>query len=412
MDRYLTYDLPGIGGIIKQQPEDFQVVEIPLYPPAGQGAHTLFEVEKTGLSTFEAVRAVAHALGISAADIGYAGLKDAQAVARQVLSVPGVPPETLAALELPGIRVLWAERHFNKLKIGHLRGNHFTIRIRDVDEAALPVCQAILDVLLCRGVPNRYGPQRFGMRGDSAQLGRTVLLGEPLAFVQAFLGRPHPGESEVVQAARARFDAGQWAEALALLPRAMTDERHTLQALIESKGDDRRAYAVVPKRLKVFLVSAYQSELFNRVLDARLESLDRVYAGDVAVKHPGNSLFRVVDEMAEQPRAERFEISATGPIYGFKMMQAAGSQGELEDSILAAEGLTLDRFRGGGGVHAEGTRRALRFCLADPQLGYDQGVLLRFGLSRGCYATAVLAELMKVPAASREQGDVTELTEL
>lgn len=396
-ERYLTDDLPGIGGKIKEQVEDFVVEELPLYAPVGEGEHTFFEIRKVGLSTFQAARQIARALGVPPNQVSYAGLKDAQAITCQVLSVQGVPPEAVTVLDLPGIRVLWAERHRNKLKIGHLRGNRFTIRVRGVDEPAVVASQAILDVLVRRGVPNRYGVQRFGQRGDSALLGKAVVHRDAQGFVRRLLGAPHPKETGAVQTARARFDTGQWDEALDLFPGAMADERRALQVLIRTRGDYRRAYAAVPKRLKVFLLSAYQSALFNRVLDARLYSLDRVYAGDLAMKHPGRSVFRVEDEALEQPRAGRFEISPTGPLFGFKMMQASGRQGELEAVVLAEEGMTLEEFRVGDGIKARGERRALRFQVHEPELWYDDGVMLRFWLPKGCYATALLTEIMKTP---------------
>ena len=411
-NRYLTADLPGIGGVIKEQPRDFLVEELPLYPPSGQGEHTFFEIQKTGLSTFEAVRLIAQALGVSPNRIGYAGLKDAQAITCQVLSVHGVSPGAVTALDLPGIRVMWAERHRNKLKIGHLRGNRFTLRVRGVDEAALPACRAILDVVERRGVPNYYGPQRFGMRGDSAQLGRLVVQRDAEGFVNAFLGSPHPAESERVEQARTLFDAGQWADALSFFPGSMAEERRALQVLIRSQGDHRRAYAALSKRLKIFLLSAYQSELFNRVLDARLQTLDRVYAGDLAMKHPGHGVFVVEDEAVEQPRAAQFEISPTGPIYGYKMMQASGRQGELEAEVLAGESLTPEHFRVERGIGAKGTRRALRFQVHEPELWYEDGIVLRFWLARGCYATTVLAEISKTSLVADEPDDVSETTEL
>jgi tRNA pseudouridine13 synthase len=396
-EQYLTGDLPGIGGVIKDQVRDFQVEELPLYAPSGEGRHTFFEIRKEGLSTFQAVQILARALGVPPKQIGYAGLKDAQAVACQVLSVEGVPPETVAALDLPNIRVLWAERHRNRLKIGHLRGNRFTIRIRAVDESALPGCQAILDVLTRRGVPNRFGPQRFGLRGNSARLGRSIVRKDAQGFLKGWLGEPGPDESGLIQAARTRFEEGDWQGALSLFPRNMADESRALEVLIRSQGDSQRAYASVPKRLKMFLLSALQSELFNRVLDARLQSLDQVFVGDLAMKHPGHSVFRVEDQVMEQPRAERFEISPTGPIFGYKMMEAQGRQQELESQTLAAEGLTPEDFRVGDGIRARGERRALRFQVHEPELWYDDGVMLRFWLPRGCYATTVLAEITKVP---------------
>ena len=367
-ERYLTDGLPGIGGTIKERVEDFQVEELPLYPPSGKGDHTFVGISKAGISTFHAIRAIAQALGVPPNRIGYAGLKDAQATTCQVLSVHGVPPEAVTALGLSNIDVVWAERHNRKLKIGHLRGNRFTIRVRGVDRSALVSCQAILEVMAQRGVPNHYGSQRFGRRGNSAQLGKAVVRCDARGFVNDFLGLPCRGESEAVQAARSRFDADQWGEALRLLPYSMADERKTLHALIRARGDYDRAYAVVPKRLKVFLLSAYQSALFNQVLNARLQTLDRVYIGDLATKHPGRSVFRVEDEVAEQSRAVRFEISPTGPIYGYKMIQPLGQQGELEADLLAAEGLTPEDFRLGGGIKVRGQRRGLRFKIHDPEL--------------------------------------------
>jgi tRNA pseudouridine13 synthase len=412
VERYLTGELPGIGGVIKERVEDFRVEELPLYAPVGEGEHTFFEIEKRGLSTFEAVRLVAGALGVAPNSVGYAGLKDAQAIACQVLSVHQVPPETVTALDLPGIRVLWAERHRNKLKIGHLHGNRFTIRVRGVEEKAVSASRAILDVLTRRGVPNYYGPQRFGRRGDSARLGRLVVQQDEEAFVKALLGGPHPNEGVLVQEARSQFDAGHWGAALARFPENMADERRSLRSLVRTGGNFRRAFAAVGKRLKIFLLSAYQSHLFNRVLDARLHALDRVFAGDIAVKHPGRSVFYVEDESDEQPRADRFEISPTGPIYGFKMMLAAGRQGDLEATVLTDEGLTLDDFRVGNGIQAKGTRRALRFQIQEPELWYEDGLMLRFKLARGCYATTVLGEIMKVPLVRGPDDNVSEITKL
>src|SRR3954469_5087399 len=90
---YLTKDFPGIGGAIKQRPEDFFVQEVPLYEPSGEGEHVYAEIQKVGLTTFDAINRIARFLDIASRDIGYAGLKDARAITRQVLSIPGTTPE-------------------------------------------------------------------------------------------------------------------------------------------------------------------------------------------------------------------------------------------------------------------------------------------------------------------------------
>src|SRR5205807_5974329 len=95
---YVTPDFPGIAGTIKQRPEDFFVQEIPLYEPSGAGEHVYCEIQKVGVTTFDAVGAIARALAVSPREIGYAGMKDAHAISRQVLSIWGTMPEAVMAL--------------------------------------------------------------------------------------------------------------------------------------------------------------------------------------------------------------------------------------------------------------------------------------------------------------------------
>lgn len=391
---YLTPDLPGTGGWIKAQPEDFVVEELSFYDPCGQGEHTYVRIEKRGLSTFEAVQAIARELRIPAHDIGFAGIKDAQAVARQTLSLMHVEPEEVEKLRVLGIEVLWVSRHRHKLRAGHLRGNRFTIRVRDVGEWALPRARRILDQLLQRGVPNHYGPQRFGQRANSHLLGRALLHHDVASFLAEFLGHPCVEEEDPTWEARSRFDAGDWAGALNLWPPSMADERRALRIYIET-GDEARAVRSVPRYKRRFLLSAYQSHLFNQIVAARLKELDRVQEGDLAWKHDSGAVFLVKDAGAEQPRAERLEISPSGPIFGYKMRMAEGEPGRLEREVLEREKLSLEDFRLPGGLRAEGTRRPLRVPLGEVELWYDEGVMLRFELPAGSYATNVLREVMK-----------------
>ncbi len=116
---FLTADIPGVGGVIKQRPEDFLVEEVPLYEPSGSGTHVYFRIEKKGLPTIQAVQEIARALCRQKCEIGYAGLKDADAVTRQMLSIEHVDPVVVQSLDVPGVRVLNVSRHTNKLKLGH-----------------------------------------------------------------------------------------------------------------------------------------------------------------------------------------------------------------------------------------------------------------------------------------------------
>src|SRR6185295_8368294 len=111
-------------------------------------------------------------------DVGYAGRKDRVAVATQWLSVPELDPDAALALELPGARVLEAVRHPHKLRTGHLLGNRFAIRVRGVDASTRARAQARCVEIAARGLPNRFGEQRFGRAGDNAERARRFCAGE------------------------------------------------------------------------------------------------------------------------------------------------------------------------------------------------------------------------------------------
>ncbi|MFC1976582.1 tRNA pseudouridine(13) synthase TruD, partial [Chloroflexota bacterium] len=342
---YLTDNQPGIGGRLKTEPEDFFVEEIPLYLPSGQGQHVYVEIEKRGLSTNAAKKIIARALHISPHTIGYAGLKDAHAVTRQTLSIDGTTPAAIEALNLPNIKILQINCHQNKLKVGHLAGNRFVIKVREVTKEVLPTAQTILDILTEQGVPNFFGVQRFGNRANTHRLGEMLIRNNVADFVAEYLGRPQPQEATSAQAARQLVDEGRWAEALSRWPNTLSDERYVLAAIVRAGEQIDTAFRALDKRSKSFFVSAFQSQLFNQLLTERLDNLDQLQAGDVAYIHGKGAAFIVEDVAAEQPRADRFEISPSGPLFGPKALMAEGKPGQQERVILAECGLSKDDFK-------------------------------------------------------------------
>ncbi|RMF72010.1 MAG: tRNA pseudouridine(13) synthase TruD, partial [Planctomycetota bacterium] len=156
----LLADFTPAEGVIKGDYDDFVVEELPLYEPSGTGTHTYFVLEKRGLSTMNAVADIARALDVPRRQIGYAGLKDARAVTRQWMSVEHVEPDRVSQLELPRMRVLDVTRHTNKLRLGHLRGNAFRIRVRHTEPRRLAELQDALARLAQLGAPNYFGHQR------------------------------------------------------------------------------------------------------------------------------------------------------------------------------------------------------------------------------------------------------------
>jgi len=184
----VTEGLPGLSGHIRTEPEDFLVEEVPLYRPEGVGDHVLFTLEKRGISTFESLLWLSKAVKVSEHKIGYAGLKDARAVTRQTMSVHRVPPARLLAVSHPCMRVLDAARHPTRVRIGHLLGNRFTIRIRGANLAHLDAAREALAVLVRRGVPNAYGVQRFGDWPRGLTPTNVVVLGVAVSAAMAIYG--------------------------------------------------------------------------------------------------------------------------------------------------------------------------------------------------------------------------------
>jgi len=314
------------------EPEDFKVEEIPLYPATGEGGHTFLRVEKR-LRTSDAVaRQLARSVGVPARDVGYAGRKDRVGVTSQWMSVPGLDPDSALELELDGARILEAVRHPHKLRTGHLKGNRFDLVLREVDSASESHARERLAEIATRGMPNRFGPQRFGHSGRNPERGRALLSGET------------------------------------------------------SLRDRRKAR---------FMVSALQAEVFNRVLEERPLECDVVEEGDVAQVTLSGGLFLVEDVSVDAERAACFEISATGPIFGTKMQWPLGAVAEREARVMQELGVPVgEALQPPAGLRVPGTRRPYRAPVGDPSLLRDADHLrFRFTLPAGTYATVLLEEL-------------------
>ncbi len=335
---YLTSEIPGIGGRIRVAPEDFRVEEQPLYLPCGIGEHLYIKVTKRLLSTPDLIKLLSSTTGLKAKSIGMAGLKDARAVTTQMLSLHLATPEQVARLKT-NERILSIEvlgRHRNRLRPGHHAGNRFRLVIRDVAAHAKDTAPAILEILQRRGVPNYFGPQRQGRDGSNYRIGATLLT-------------------------------------------------------------DQTKRASMSRAKRLWYLNAFQSHLFNRILAKRIDSLDHVFAGDWAVKTSNGSCFLVEDEGTEQPRADRFEISPTGVLFGSRVSWAGGEPGRIEEAAAAELGMTKDLLiQAAKACGFRGERRPLRVPLADPEWSLGGSTLtLAFTLPPGAYATNVLRELMK-----------------
>jgi len=415
---YLTADLPGIGGVIKQRPEDFLVQEQPLYNTRGTGEHVFMLIEKTSLTTTDIVINLAKAFRVGRNDIGYAGLKDKHAIVRQHFSVwlpdrhdEAESIERLADRRL--MKILWSDRHTNKLRRGHHSGNRFIIRVRNVQPTDAIKAKHIIDQLYAQGVPNFVGDQRFGYRQHNHLLGRLLLCGEYQAMLDEMLGHPIDADPPNMQKARAAYDQRDFEEALKHWPKHLRFDRQALDALRQGR-DARQAVMAIYRSQREFLVSAMQSAMFNSVLDRRLREgmLTQLVPGDLAWKHDSRSVFAVDDEIAEKEntpagRVPSLEVSPSGPMWGINMTRAQGTPGEVERQVLDVFNIHPENLAGVGDVHAEGSRRPMRIALRNPEVtgGSDEFgpyVKLAFLMPRGSFATIVLREIMKIPAHQQQ----------
>ena len=396
MSRYLSAAIPGTGGLFKETDDDFRVVEVPAYLPCGEGEHLYLEIEKRGITTLEAIRRVSRALNIPEREIGFAGMKDSRGITRQTLSLPRVRPEAALGLELPGITPLNAAFHRNKLKLGHLRGNRFRVRIRGVAEGGSERAAEVLRILEERGVPNGFGAQRYGGQGNSHLIGRALLRRDYREAVDALMGDPAAIDDDRWREGVEAYRRGEYGEAARLFPGFCRTERDVAERLARRPDAFEQAFRAVNPRLQKLYLSALQSWLFDRLLAERLPTFDRVEEGDLAFRHDNGACFLVTDPAAEAPRASRQEISPTGPLFGCRMTLPAGVVREREEGILAAEGLSLAQFDLPGGLRMEGERRPYRAPLGGPELAEEgRDLVISFTLPKGSYATVVLGEIMK-----------------
>jgi tRNA pseudouridine13 synthase len=322
-------------GALRAAPEDFKVFEILGFEASGAGPHALLTVRKRGANTEWVARELARAAGCKPFEVGFAGLKDRNAVTTQAFTVPRGKraAEEFIGVAGDGYEVLAAGAHQRKLPRGALEGNRFEITVRELrcDGAVL---RERLDAIARGGVPNYFGPQRFGREAGN------------LAEVMRAAERPSGGRGS------GRSDEG-------------------------------------------FLLSAARSVIFNAILAARVGqgSWNRLLAGDVANLDGRGSVFAVPALDAElERRCAGIDIHPTAPLWGEGEALSAGEVRSLEESVAAQFPEALAVIRGAR-MNAE--RRALRMRVRDLEHEYDHDVLhLRFALPAGSFATAVLRELI------------------
>jgi tRNA pseudouridine13 synthase len=326
---------PPVSGRVREAPEDFVVEEVLGFEPDGGGSHALLVVEKRGANTAWVGAQLARAAGVAARDVGWSGQKDRNAVTRQAFSLPWAaqaPVEACLEFAGEGYRVLAAHRHGRKLRPGSHRANRFELRVRAVEGDAVALAER-LATIAAQGVPDYFGPQRFGRDGGNLERARAWAAG---------------GSA----------------------PR--------------DRGD------------RSFALSAARSAVFNAVLAERVRRGDwnRLLPGEAVMLDGRRSFFRASDiDATLVARCEAMDVHPSGPLWGRGDSPAQGEALAVETAVAAAEPSLCTLLQEQGLEHE---RRALRLPVRGLDGSLAAGVLtLRFELPRGAFATAVLHELVR-----------------
>ncbi len=323
------------SALLKAVPEDFQVDEVLDIPLSGAGEHLWLWVEKRNLNTEEAARRIARAAGVPVRNVSYAGLKDRHALTRQWFSLhmPGKADPVLEKAEDQALRILKSGRHQRKLQRGAHSANGFTLRLTEL-QADRAILEDRLEQIKRHGVPNYFGLQRFGFEGGN-------VLG-----------------------------ARDYAE---------------------------RQELPVQRNLRSRLLSAGRSYLFNRVLAQRVAagSWDQACVGDLLAFTDSRSFFPAGEAECSDPRLEILDLHPTGPQWGEGVSPASGKIQELEAAVAAAEP-SIAKWLAEAGMKHE--RRILRLPIGALSWHYPEPDILQleFVLPTGCFATAVVRELVSL----------------
>ena len=323
---YYTKD-EGSGGQIKEKPEDFIVEEIPLYKPSGKGQHLYINLTKKGVTSKKIKDRLADIFGTGKRNVGMAGLKDKEAVATQTFSVDigNSEKDEEAVEEIKGIENV--EVNWSKRHRNKLKKGHSLgnrFKIVISETDKIEKAREVAQEIKRRGIPNFYGQQRFSENDSNIRDAEDILKGKNMN--------------------------NRW--------------------------------------LRNFLLSSYQSYLFNKYLIFRINKgkFEGLMEGDIAKKYDTGGLFVVEDKEKEQKRFDEKEISFTGPIYGKEMWWPESKAGQFEEELL-------ERFMGKNklGKLGRGSRRLGKLLVDDLSIEkHNKGLLVKFSLLKVIYATIVL----------------------
>ncbi len=410
---------PGTPGRLKTAAEDFRVTEVSSYPlPDPQGRHVVLRIESRDWEQHELAAAIARRLSLPPHSVRWAGTKDRRAVSERLFSYRGT--EVPVDLGLRDVTLREAYRARDGLVLGHHYGNVFDLTVGELacePARANEAFRRVADELRRGGgIPNFFGPQRFGeVRPITHEVGRWVVRGDLARAVDVYLSDRPPGHVEGPgdDARRAYAEHRDAARALREFPPEYRFERTLLEQLARGNPPER-AFRALSRDLRTLFVHAFQALLFNRWLSRR-------HAAGISLAEPveGDHVVRLArDGTARGPEAvpvagdnlgecrelvARGRALTAGPLVGFETPAPVGAPGRLLEEVLAAEGVDRAMFRlpRTPEIASRGAWRPL--LVPTPPISTEADaarVRFRFALPKGAYATVVLREFLKNDASA------------
>jgi len=350
LQRYLNHS--NIDVLFKQNKDDFVVTEIPLYEFSGEGEHLVLKIRKKDLATWDALEIIAKFVGCKSRDIGYAGLKDKNAMTVQSISIHKQYEEKLKTFNHPNIKILGTTYHNNKIKVGHLKGNSFFIRLKRVNVIDCRKIQSALESIVNFGMPNYFGFQRFGIDGDNYKKGKAIIDGE------------------------------------------LKEKRRNLKQMYINAYQSHLFNSWLSKRIEISkLVDAFEPKEIYEKLNLPLDVVKRmkkqkhplkIMTGDLLSHYPFGKIFTIEDLETESEKFFQRDRVPTGLLSGKRVKNSVDLAYEIEKEFEAPTG-------------EDGARRFAWVFPSDVESNYKEDknwMELKFTLPKGCYATELIAEII------------------
>ncbi len=345
-----------------------------------EGEFTQFVLQKKNWNTIQALNAVAKALGKSKKSLSSAGNKDRNAITTQLCSVYNVKPEELMNLKIKDIQINGAWNSKDKIAMGKLKGNRFTIKFKKN-----PPKEVV--------IPNEFGPQRFGsMRKNTAKIGKFMIKGEFKKAVESYLCE---GSDESKKQRQKLKKDKNYKKALEYFPKFLRYERLMIEHLSQHPNDYVGAIRKLPRTLQLLFIHAYQAKLFNEEIEKRnnfKKNKNEYYCGADEQGFPNMQKIR-----ASEKKAKKGEAFVVGNIIGSNTLL-----NKTEKEILKNEAIEKEKFnlKSMPELSSRGSTRPLTIFVKIKK----EGDKITFSLPPGSYATTVLKHLKPSKRASQNKG--------